>query len=91
MAVPTQTAPHRQFSYDVSFDDSTGQIHIVADGKVPIGINFSWSILTDSQVLEAAAANFNNISKANSLNKFLGITTANSFQPDDPGPFPGFV
>jgi hypothetical protein len=66
------------FSYNVSYDDSTRKIHISASTQSTFGIH-SWKILTDKEALEVPDFG---ISKANSLNKFLGITTTmNTFVP----------
>ena len=79
----------RQFQYAVSYDDSTGALHITASGKTgPYGI-FQWSILTDKEVLENAS-NSNHLTKPNSLNTFLGVTTPRTYIPDDPFNHPGF-
>ena len=66
------------FSYNVSYDDSTRKIHISASTQSNFGIH-SWKILTDKEAVEVPDFG---ITKANSLNKFLGITaTMNTFVP----------
>ena len=66
------------FSYNVAYDDSTRKIHISASTQSNFGIH-SWKILTDKEAVEVPDFG---ITKANSLNKFLGITTImNTFVP----------
>ena len=86
-----QGATNKQFQYAVNYDNSTGVIHITATNpnRGPGQVPHNWSILTDKEVIESSSE-FNNITKPNSLNKFLGITTQNSFITDDDFERPGF-
>ena len=67
------------YQYSVSYDESTGRLHITATGKNgPIG-PFTFKIMTDEEVV--AALNLH-ITQPKSLNKFLGNTTPAEYVPD---------